>query len=602
MIKRAVAFALSRGVDAGATAAAAAALRGVDPLLRVLALRRLDRVLADAERATRVEDATHRLRIAALMLAKGVPEADYDDEAAIAAEHATLGTPRPPRKGPWIVVGTLGTIVVAVTAIVVITIVHRPFDPARTPAGRVFAGPMIDFVVAVNRDAHGAAAKKARDAATNAAARRALGDATDDALAKVLDATATLAAATPDGAPKAMDALSASAATLDKTLAANKLPYFVDPDLLASAGPPVPTLLGFYVQREKVVRSGDRRERVVHLWRLDRLNVRQGYLGYTRASTPAALVLLDQIETELVRYALPAIPDGEYAALVDETTRIQRADWAKGIEAKAGAVLRKHYALLPPAEHADALRVGKLLARRRALIEKWRRELAGQNRLLRVPDRLIPEAAYSEDLDLRVPRDELYEWDDIHKQLLEKPNLDAFLRLRDRYAATVERHEVQHRLDYARGLVPVPPLIADMLGVENPLAVRPGGLAARTRDEMSAYLASLAGKQDSPLLQLVLLSRFLMDRDAARTSGPYLYAAFGIFQGIGQELGIDVERLLGRHGAGMRDRFVELVFLVTDHTPDEIRAAAARCYEKQYGQPVPSVSTDSDHENQRWRH
>ena len=35
-------------------------------------------------------------------------------------------------------------------------------------------------------------------------------------------------------------------------------------------------------------------------------------------------------------------------------------------------------------------------------------------------------------------------------------------RFRDRYVASVQRHEVQHRLDFDRGLVPVPPSICRM--------------------------------------------------------------------------------------------------------------------------------------------
>ena len=79
-------------------------------------------------------------------------------------------------------------------------------------------------------------------------------------------------------------------------------------------------LTTYYVEREALVVSGDRSVRAIHLWRLDDLNLREGYLGYTRPSTPAALVLLDQIESDLVRYVLPALPPGEQMLLVDERT------------------------------------------------------------------------------------------------------------------------------------------------------------------------------------------------------------------------------------------------------------------------------------------
>jgi len=599
MLKRAVRFALSRGVEAGSVLAAEQALSGLDPLLELLALKRLDRVIAEAARTTQLDDEAHRLRIAAIMLDRRVPEAEYDDDDAISEEYSRLAAPAPPLRGPWLVGGATLGVVLGVAATIAIVVLTRPFDPSKTPAGRVLSRTLGDFiVVADRRPPSDTALARLRDAASDDRAKRALGKGTADAMGHLLDTTRALAEASPSDAKQKTDAFFAATASLDQSLDAAKLPYFVDADLLPRPGNPAPLLFSFYVERDKRVAAAGQQIRVVYLWRLDTLNVRQNYLGYTRARTPAALVLLDQIENELVRLALPAIPPGEPAELFDENTRLSHPGQIKAIEARAGKVLRRYYASMPPELRADAQRVGVLLAKRRTLVEKWQGTLRSQGLEFRVPDRLIPRAKYSKELELRIPRDQLREWDEIHESLLQPETLHAFERLRDRYAASVERHEVQHRVDYARGLVPVPPLIVSMLHVDNPLDAKPGSLAARARDELSAYLTELSEHQDSPLLALVLLSRFVLDRDLP--SGPYFYAALAAFEGIGQELGLDVDAMLGR-GAD-RQRFARLLFAVLKNTPARIQKAARGAWNQQFGAKLSAVHSGSEKQNRPWRH
>lgn len=599
MPRRAVRFALSRGVEGGSVLAAESALCGLDPVVKLLALKRLDKVVAEASRTTQLDDEVHRLRIAAIMLDRRVPEAEYDDAQAIAAEYNQLPAPPSPRRGPWLLGAAALAVVVGVATVIAVSVLTRPFDPSKTPAGRVLSRTLGDFVVAVDRvPPREAKLARLRDGASDEGAQRALGKGTAEAMGHLLDAARALAEARRADIKPRTDAFFAATTTVDRSLDAAGLPYFVDADLLPRRGAPAPLLFSFYVQRDKRVVAAGQHIRVVYLWRLDTLNVRQNYLGYTRARTPAALVLYDQLENELVRLALPAIPPGEPAELFDENTRLTHPERVKSIEARAGAVIRRHYASMPASLRADAQRVGTLLAKRRMLVEKWQVTLRGQGLALHLPDRLIPRAKYSKDLELRIPRDQLREWDEIHEALLEPGTLHAFERLRDRYAASVERHEVQHRIDYARGLVPVPPLLVSMLHVDNPLDAKPGSLAARARDELSAYLAELAGKQDSPLLALVLLSRFVLDRDLS--SGPYFYAALAVFEGIGQQLGLDVDSILGR-GAD-RQRFAKLLLSVVRSNPSRIRRAAARSWDHQFGAQLPTVQSQSEKRNQPWRH
>jgi hypothetical protein len=179
----------------------------------------------------------------------------------------------------------------------------------------------------------------------------------------------------------------------------------------------------------------------------------------------------------------------------------------------------------------------------------------------------------------------------------------AFDRVRDRYVASVERHEVQHRIDYRRGLIPVPAILAERLDVENPLDAAQTSLAGRARDELSAYLAAIAQAPDSPLLDLVLLSRFLFDED--NLGGPYCYAALAAYEGIAGELGIEPGVCEGESEGDTaidRARVAELFRRVTARPPAELRAAAARFYSRCFGQPVPEVHRSEQIVRAPWRH
>jgi hypothetical protein len=282
---------------------------------------------------------------------------------------------------------------------------------------------------------------------------------------------------------------------------------------------------------------------------------------------------------------------------VDDETREQNLPWVSAIEHAAADAVRKHYTELSRDPHV--LEVGQLLAKRRALVRRWRVTIAEGGRLLHVPERLIPEADYGQDLHLRVPNQELYEWDELHDTLLSKANYAAFLRLRDPYVQAIERHEVEHRLDFARGFRPIPSSLCRIIGLENALDAPVGSLQERVSSEFSAYLAQLSDGPDSPVLELVVLSGILLNAHAS--GGVYWYAALGLFEAVASELGIDAERVVG-HGRLERERIAELVRQVLARPADELRKAAARAYQKAYGEPVPHVLKKFARQNPAWRH
>jgi len=593
-----IAAALARGVEAGSVIAAQNALKRLDPLVSVLARRKLNALWARAAReAFAIDEPAHRLRVAAILHAEPKAELAFEDRAAVLERYVALGAhPGPRRRGPWPTLGLLALLGICALGGGLLRRALSAFDPRATDAGHVLGEDLGLFVARTNNGVTGADLNEARSALTGPVAERALGADTARALGELADAMGWARSA-PTASGSESERFYNAANALAASMKRRNLPYFVDADIMARAESPLPILMSFYEQREAEFDASGVKVRALDLWRLDTLGVRYGALGYTRPRTPAALVLLDQIESDLVRSVLPALAPGEPSELVDDETREQDLPWVTEIERTAGAAVRKHYAALSADPHV--IEVGKLLAKRRALVRRWRRTVAQGGNLLRVPERLIPEADYGKDLHLRVANQELYDWDELHDALLSSKNYAAFLRLRDPYVQATERHEVEHRLDFARGFRPVPTSLCRILGLENPLDAPPGSIQERVSAEFSAYLAELVESPDSPVLELVVLSNILLNQNLG--GGVYWYAGLGLFEAIATELGIDPESVVGR-GRLQRERIAALVERLITRDGNELRAAGARAYEKAYGEPVPHTVRKLIRENAEWRH
>lgn len=590
--------ALARGVEAESPIAAHAALRVIDPLQRLIARRRLRKLLDRARLLTSDDSPVHRLRVATLLIAPASSELDFYDHEAVARAYEALGPlPGPRPSGPWFTLGSIVSLALVSTVVVLAARWLRPFDPRQTDAGRVLGDELATFVVKTSNGVSGSALNETRVQLTGPLAQRALGADTVAALGKLLDASGWVALAKDDSsASPEIERFHSAGNELGALLRRRNLPYFVDVEALHQGQRIVPLSMSFYVQRESEYRAGSMRVRALDLWRLDTLRVRFGALGYTRPRTPAALVLLDQIESDLVRTVLPAVAPGEPAQLVDDETREQGLSWVAPLERLAGAAIRKHFAALSADPHA--LEVAALLAKRRALVRRWRATLADGRHQLRVPERLIPEADYGTDLHLRVANSELYAWDELHGDLMSNRNYAAFLGLREPYVLSVERHEVQHRLDFARGFRPVPASLCRMLGVEDPLDAPIGSVQERVGSEFSAYLAQLFEAPDSPVLQLIVLSTHVLDARAG--GGVYWYAALGVLSAVSAELGLEPEQLIGRRVE--REKVATLLTQLIARDPKVIRAAAGRAYEQAFGEPVPHAVKQIIRENAAWRH
>ncbi len=236
-LSKIVASALSLGAARGSWIAAREALGPLDPLTRVLAQRRLRRCLRRAQELTLSVDPSHELRVAALLSVKKRLEANVDDEAAIVRELDALALGPVPRQKPWVSLGAAAAFALLVGSGFALRASLRPFDPQRTGAGDALGEGLASYVVALGRDgdrrAEALASAKAK--ALGAEARAELGDAASARLEQLLARAERLANARGEATLKAdRDAFYVAANDFGAELEKQKLPYFVDAEVLAT--------------------------------------------------------------------------------------------------------------------------------------------------------------------------------------------------------------------------------------------------------------------------------------------------------------------------------------------------------------------------------
>jgi hypothetical protein len=409
----------------------------------------------------------------------------------------------------------------------------------------------------------------------------------------------------------------AATAALDEALATAGLGYFVDGDVLTDrrTGKRLVVVYAFTIESASLFTAGSAEVRVLDLRRLDHLNWSQALLGFTRPHLREALVLLDQVDEQLVSYLLPGLAPGERVALfgdapdrsngasdlrealrddqggdpasapgpdgAEATERLRAA-----VEARAGELARQDYGALKGQDPASAAEMGRLLARRRAVVDGMARELAARQIALQRPVKLRLDPSFTEELRGLAPASALDELRALDEALAAPAVLAAYATVRDALVDSVERHEVQHRLDYAReGGLPMPPALAAYVG--------PAGegeaarFAAQARAELSAYLAELARDTRAARSDLTMIARFLFD---PRLQGiAECYAALVIVDGLAAELDLPKRGPLVRGGHVDRAVVAELYLALTAQPPDALRAAAARRWRALFLAELPTI-------------
>lgn len=502
--------------------------------------------------------------------------------------------------------GALGLFFLLALALCVFVIYRwrKPFQPAESTVGAALGRGVPGFLV----ELHEKASSRGELLALEDRVPRLLDEKTREALgadgSAFLESMLRAAAELPSEAADqhdVSDRFFKESTSLNQALQSRGLPYFIDADILVGTQgrAHMPMLFSFYIEREATLTGENQRVRVISVHRLDRLNIGQAFLGYTRPRTSAALVLLHEIESQLVQYVLPALADVEEPLLLDTDSIDRGKMWQRELHQRSTEIVKNELASMPSVNQENLLELGTLLARRRKMVRGWQLALDRQNIRLRLPRERIPEADYAHDLFGHIAMNELREWNEIHERLTDKAPEAAFYAVRDRFARSVEVHEAQHRLDYARGMVGLPEKLAALMGAENTLDLPEGGLYARTRDELSAYLAEIAFQQSMPMLELLLLARFAFD--AEQWGGAYCYAALGVIDALGRELGLPEAKLIG-YRTVLREELTERFLAISRKPPEEIRAAAKRAWTSYFGAPLAELTLSHETNHQPWRH
>jgi hypothetical protein len=497
----------------------------------------------------------------------------------------------------------LGFAVLSVAALAPIAVtlfrwIRRPLLPRETPIAKQLGTVLTTQMVQI-------ASNKTRKFDANSA-ERALGPEAALALGNVLRKAEQINEDGPDGFLR-------EAGTLNAALSVRHEPYWLDADVIHVGGRAIPLLMSFYEERRTVygVSAADAsstdptkmgatlsagaspttdafKVTAMQLWRIDTVNVGYGYLGYTRPRTPFALVILNQIERELALYLLPALaPNRPFPV----SGSVSAPAWLSSIELELGKVVRSEFD-----ESADTriAWVAQRLATRRALVLKWRELFPALGLSLRMPESYLPDVRIEGDLSRRIPRTDLDQWEDIERDLKSDEARKAFVRARETLAASVERHEVQHVIDYRSGLVPVPDELAELVGLRNPLDAPPGSTAGRARDELSAYLAQIA-ESERPRTDFVLAVRRVLEE----TVDAYTYAGWALLLGVGKELGVDVDVLRTRGRLPPRDAFAGKVVELGNFPGLALKQAAKRMRDKAFS-PLQTVRLREQEKRQAW--
>ena len=563
--------------------------------VRPLQRRAAYRALREARTVTRLTEVTDLARIARLRAAGRSLGEGFDDPSKVAYAYAALPVP-PERHVPVVTIALLTALSVVALVAYGWRVATRPFDAAAKGTGRAFAERFGGHVADV--------ANGKRPSPDEAMRRVFPGGLEPPADGSMKDLFAAQIAAAGDEGQMPL--------VFQKTREVNdafgKLgqPWYIDARYYRNA----PLLYAFYREREDEGRAdGFAPERIVFAWRLDRLNISKAALGYTHREAGAALVLYDQVEEFLIRDVLPALAEGEKVELVDTASRDPQKAWQEDIETRSARMVRESFA--GAADREKLVELGKLLARRRALVRKWRDELAAQQRILHAPSRLIPEADYARDLLHRVSSSSRHEWEDIHDALASRSTMATFEALRDRFAEDVARHELQHRFDAQRtkdcderspcASMVVPAAVRSRVGPNDDRPLLLGSMAGRVRNETSAYLAQMASPGGMPKMTLLSLLPTVLDREA--WGDVYCNTMIVILDVLAAELGlVDESMPLVVRGTVQRASVASLVTILFSKSDDELRRVAAKKWHDLFEADLPSATIAHVHQAKRWRH
>ncbi len=585
-------------IAGGERSARAMAQAKIDPLLRAAVRKRVAVMYADGESLTRVSDVAHVAKLAWLH-AEQAPVIDPDDVAAVSTLFADQA-PRakePPARAPSL---ALGAVVIASSLMLSGALVwslwpKRDLHPRaeRTEAAFVEGGRPEESGAAVRAiftDALPLWVAALQGRGDLDAAREALMQESERALGAEI--TSYLRAVVAQSEEQVRTRLLAAQSHLAAVEAFNAslrragIGYYVDAEVYGQHG--ATNAIRFSLASFEVLEvtpyealgdteAGEESEtvRALVIRRVDPHGQPLGLLGFTRPYITDALVLEERIEEFLVDPVLPSAAPNARLSLFDEDTR--EAPYAVAVETVAAEDVRNELARL--ALGVNELRaLAEPLQTRLELVRGWKTTLARTGTTIVLPGAYDMDVSRYAGLRGQVLNGEWAAFERAQDALDQDAVRATYATLARAYRRSIEQHEVQHRLDFIRGPLPMPEALVTLTGPrmrgqagdqqENKRAIT----AVR---ELSAYLSELARSRTLTKLNLVHLVRFALH--PTQHGSPEMAAALVIFQALAKELGSEPSAFVVAHQID-REAVAAAFMAIRENEAEEIRAAANRVY------------------------
>ncbi len=460
------------------------------------------------------------------------------------------------------------------------------------PARKLFQVALPEFVMALDRWGTSEEAQagvgdiELQDLRTTlmAALRKAsLASELDTAFEDFIDAAIYAAKVDEAELDDAADTLMQKTMAINEAIATAGLGFFIDADIMTRRGGRRFILLfSFEVSKVVLYRSGGHDVRTLRVRRLDNINFVYQLLGFTSSRRKDAVVLDNMVDQHILQL-LPALSEDIFMDPFRLSTKDSETEWFNPLRRLATTVIREE---LGAAGGEEVQRLGQLLATRREIYARWNERLESRRMSIDEPSSLEITWKYAEQMEGLVTRAAIRELDDIQKKLKKKDMQEAFYKVHDHFAQSVERHETQHRLDYAKiYTLQMPPALAAYVGeLPEGLTGQGSRRASSALLEMSAYLSELARDPLTPKLNLTLLMRYLLDKSAVGMSESY--AALVIVEGLADELGIEHEGFVVRRRIN-RSTIAAVYTKMCEVDNETFRSAAKTLWAKFFGVELP---------------
>ncbi len=461
------------------------------------------------------------------------------------------------------------------------------------PARKVFEEALTEFVIELDRWGRSEEAqagvgedrvRELRATVVGALRKAAVAPPVLDAFEAFIDAAIDTAKVEIEELDEAADGVMDAALLLNDAIATAGLGFFIDVNILSHPGGTRSVLLfSFEVERVVLYRSGGHDVRTLRVRRLDNLNFIYSLLGFTSPRRRDAVVLDNKVDGHLLRL-LPALSKDTHMDPFGLSTKDSETAWFNPTRTLATEIIRKE---LGGAGGEDLQTLGELLATRRRIYSRWNELLEARRMSVDEPTSLTIKWDYRSQMEGLVTHAAIKELDGVQKKLAKKDMQQAFYKVQDHFAQSVERHEAQHRLDYAKLYkLPMPPALAAYVGDLPEGLAGQGTLAASALAEMSAYLSELARDPLTPKLNLTLLVRYLFDKGSWGMGESY--AALVIVEGMADELGIAHEDFVVRRSIN-RKTIADVYHKMCEVESAKFRAAASALWARSFETELPTL-------------